>query len=56
MATRKLIVITEAIDKALTNVYNAALKFEGLQMLACVNAVKKAVVEEGLDNDKSEGK
>lgn len=51
MASRKVIVVTDAIDQALTNVYNAALKLEGLQMLACVNAVKKAVVEESADNN-----
>lgn len=53
MATRKLIVVSEAIDKSLTNIYNAALKLEGLQMIACVNAVKQSVIEESLDNEKN---
>lgn len=52
MSTRKIVVVDEAIDKALTNICNAALKMEGLQMLACVNAVKKAVVEEAEVNNK----
>ncbi len=53
MPVRKLIVIDESIDKALSNIYNAALKLEGLQMLSCVNLVKNGVLEESIDSNKN---
>ena len=51
MSTRKILVVDDVIDKSLTNICNAALKMEGLQMLACVNAVKKAITDEPIDNN-----
>jgi hypothetical protein len=51
MTTRKILVVDDSIDKSLTTICNAALKMEGLQMLACVNAVKKAITEESIENN-----
>ena len=51
---RKVIVVCDLIDKAITNICNAALKFEGLPMIASVNAIKDAIKEESW-NDRSKG-
>jgi hypothetical protein len=45
---RKIIVVDEVIDKVITNICNAALKFDGLPMIVNVNAIKGSIKEEEL--------
>jgi hypothetical protein len=52
--TRKVIIVDELIDKAISNICNAALKYEGLSMVASVNAVKCSIIEEQVTEEKSE--
>jgi hypothetical protein len=54
MSSRKIIVVSDPLDKIISSICNAALKFEGLQMLSHVHAVKEAIVEEISNNTKDE--
>ncbi|HEY4874118.1 MAG TPA: hypothetical protein VIH86_00970 [Puia sp.] len=47
--SRKVIIVDELIDKAISNICNAALKYEGLTMVASVNAVKCSIIEEPIE-------
>jgi len=46
---RKIMTVTDQIDRALTHIYNAALKQEGLALLNSVNTVRNGVVEEPME-------
>ena len=46
MDKRKIIVINDQIEKALSAVCDAALKYAGMQLIGAVNAVANAVQEE----------
>lgn len=52
---RKVIVVSEFIDRAITNICNAALKFEGLPMISSVNAIKESIIEEVCKDSASDG-
>ncbi len=51
METRKVIVVDEVIERALSNICNSALKFDGLSMVSSVNAVKESVKEEQINKE-----
>lgn len=51
MEKRKVIVVTDLIDKAIVNICNAALKYEGLPMIISVNAIKDSIQEEKITKE-----
>jgi hypothetical protein len=46
MESRKIIVIDPEIEKLLINIYDAALKFSGMQMRGWINSIMQEVKEE----------
>jgi len=46
LETRKIIIIDEDVDKILTNIYDAALKFAGMQIRVSINSILQAIKEE----------
>lgn len=48
--TRKVIIVDPLVDKAISNICNAALRYEGLSMVSYVNAVKYSIIEEPIND------
>lgn len=51
MDTRKVIIVDPIIEKALDNVFNAALKHEGLPLVSSINTVRCSIIEEPMDDE-----